>query len=266
MLNVKDIRLSQEELARCIAFARDSAPNQQTIEFGDHETKSRQLNEVARDNLIGKIAEAAFHKMMKANYGLDVALDFNLYPRGRWDAQDAVINGWRIDVKGTRKGGHWMLIEWNKLQFRQKEDKLSHVYVMFSVEWDRSADLPTGRVSYEGAASLNRLRPDCKTTRVLHKGESIPGTHTVLQADNYGIHFRNLYKHLNHLTAYLLEHEPPASLTENYPNPFTGKTTAQVLASAEEKGSYGTLKGTEPGTMQTTAAGAICRLKKFFFG
>ena len=121
MLDVKDIRLTEEELARCIEFSRTSAPNQQAIEFGQHTTKARPSHEIARDNLIGKIAEVAFSKMMKENYGIDIVLDFNYYPRGQWDNQDAVINGWRIDIKGTRKGGHWMLIEWNKLCFRQKD-------------------------------------------------------------------------------------------------------------------------------------------------
>ena len=265
MLNVKDIRLTQDELARCIAFARGSAPNQQKIEFGSHDTKPRALNEVARDNLIGKIAEVAFSKMMKANYGLDIPLDFNFYPRGRWDNQDAVINGWRIDVKGTRKGGHWMLIEWNKLQFRQREDKLSHVYAMFSVEWDRATDLPTGRASYEGAASLAKLRADCETTKVLHKGEPIPGTRTILQADNYGIHFRDLYKHLNHLVAYLLEHNPPLSLTENYPNPFDGQTTAQILAPVRALSTQVTpLLDTEVETKCISSTGVASWLKKFF--
>lgn len=228
MLNVKDIRLTEEELARCIEFSTTSAPNQQAIEFGQHTTKARSSQEIARDNLIGKIAEIAFSKMMKENYGIDVALDFNYYPRGKWDDQDAVINGWRIDIKGTRKGGHWMLIEWNKLNFRQRHNNLSHVYLMFTVDWDRNKDLPTGKVSYEGAVSLEKLRQSCPTTRILRKGDVIPGTNTRLQADNYGIHYRDLYKHLNHLVAYLLEQEPPSTLTADFRNPYTGKTTSEV--------------------------------------
>ena len=230
MLNVKDIRLTEEELARCIEFSTTSAPNQQAIEFGQHTTKARSSQEIARDNLIGKIAEIAFSKMMKENYGIDVALDFNYYPRGKWDDQDAVINGWRIDIKGTRKGGHWMLIEWNKLNFRQRHNNLSHVYLMFTVDWDRNEDLPTGKVSYEGAVSLDKLRHGCPTTRVLRKGDFIPGTNARLQADNYGIHYRDLYKHLNHLVAYLLEREPPSVLTADFQNPYTGKTTTQILS------------------------------------
>lgn len=229
MIDVKNFRLNEEELRKCIEFSNKSAPNQQSIEFGQHTTQARNVREVARDNLIGKIAEVAFSKMMKENYGIEVPLDFNYYPRGQWDDQDTVINGWRIDIKGTRSGGHWMLIEWNKLDFRQRDNNLSHVYMMFSVEWDRNTDQPTGRVSYEGAASLSKLRPDCETTKILHKGDNIPDTRAELQADNYGIHFRNLYKHLNHLVAYLTGGEPPAFLTENFPNPYTGQTTAEIL-------------------------------------
>lgn len=225
MLNVKRIQLSSEELQKCINFSKESAPNQQAIEFGQRTTAARSTQEIARDNLIGKIAEVAFSKMMKENYGIDVPLDFNYYPLGQWDSQDAVINGWRIDVKGTRKGGHWMLIEWNKLNFRQRDNNLSHIYAMFSVDWDRSTDCPTGFVSYEGAVSLGKLRPDCQTTHVLRKGTELPGTHTVLQADNYGIRFKDLYKHLNHLAAYLTKQKPPKSLTEAFQNPYSGETT-----------------------------------------
>ncbi len=138
-----------------------------------------------------------------------------------------------IDVKGTRKGGHWMLIEWNKLNFRQQDNNLSHLYVMFSVDWDRTTDSPIGCASYAGAVSLKKLRPGCQTTHILLKGDTLPGTRTVLQADNYGIQYRGLYKHLNHLVAYLTKQKPPKSLTENFQNPYTGQTTAQILAASK---------------------------------
>ena len=65
---------------RCVEFSKRSAPNQQAIEFGQHTTKACSESEIARDNLIGKIAEVAFSKMMKENYSIDVPLDFNYYP------------------------------------------------------------------------------------------------------------------------------------------------------------------------------------------
>lgn len=228
MVDVKNIVLTDDELAKCREFADKSAPNQQSVEFGQHSTQARSGKEIARDNLIGKIAETAFSKMMKENYDIDVPLDFNYYPRGQWDEQDAVLNGWRIDVKGTRQGGRWLLIEWNKLKFRQIDDNLSHVFVMFSVGWDRNTDTPTGTACYEGAVSLDRLNVHTPTTRVLRKGDFLPGTRMMLQADNYGIRFHDLNSDLDTFVKYLTENTPPERLTENYVNPYSGKTTAQI--------------------------------------
>lgn len=229
MVNVFHIVLTDAEMDKCREFSRISAASQQAIEFGQHTTKARPEKEIARDSLIGKMAEVAFSKMMKENYGIDVPLDFNYYPRGQWDGQDAEINGWRIDVKGTRSGGRWMLIEWNKLDFRQRDNNLSHLFVMFTVDWDRSADQPTGEVSYQGAASLAKLKESVPTTVVLRKGAVIPGTQTHLQADNYGIRFGDLYKHLNHLVKFLLKAPTEQSLTDNYKNPYTGEKTREII-------------------------------------
>ena len=105
------IELTKEELNKCIDFSYKCAKNQQSIEFGQSDTDPRSTDEVGRDNLIGKIAEVAFAKMLLRDFNLAVELDFEYYPRGEWDGQDTVINGWEIDVKGTRQGGKWMLIE-----------------------------------------------------------------------------------------------------------------------------------------------------------
>lgn len=233
MIDVRSIILTEEEMQQCRQFSNTSASSQQAIEFGQHTTKARSEREIARDNLIGKIAEVAFSKMMKENYGIDVPLDFNYYPRGQWDSQDAEINGWRIDIKATREGGRWMLIEWNKLVFRQRDNNLSHVYLMFTVGWDRQKDQPTGKAAYRGAVSLNKLKSTCPTTVVLRKGDILPGTNTVLQADNFAIRYSDLYKHLNHLVEYFKEAPPPASLTDAFRNPYTGETTLELLGKDE---------------------------------
>lgn len=203
------IWLTEEELGRCGEFSLRCAEQQQQIEFGQSDTAPRGVAEIGRDNLIGKIAEVAFAKMLRERYGLAVELDFNYYPRGVWDDQDTVINGWQIDVKGTRQGGRWMLIEWSKLRFRQKEGKLSHLYVMASVLWDRDRDVPTGGVDLVGAASFQRLRPGREGTVVLRKHDCIPGTRTHLQADNYGIRFDDLEGDWDKLLHYIRNHRPP---------------------------------------------------------
>lgn len=162
-------------------------------------------------------------------------LDFNYYPRGQWDNQDAEINEWRIDVKGTRSGGRWMLIEWNKLNFRQRDNNLFHLFVMFTVDWDRNSNQPIGRVSRRGAVSLAGLKDGVPTTVTLRKGSVLPGTKTHLQADNFGIQFKDLYKHLNHMVEYLLASPPPQSMTDNFKNPHTGETTLEVFGETNTK-------------------------------
>lgn len=109
------ITLSEEQLKMCLESSSKCAENQQQVEFGQSDTVPRSIKEIGRDNLIGKIAEVAFAEMLKTHYGIVVPLDSEYYPRGEWDGQDTIINGWRIDVKGTRQGGKWMLIEWSKL-------------------------------------------------------------------------------------------------------------------------------------------------------
>ena len=177
---------------------------------------------------------------MRENYGIEVPLDFNYYPRGQWDEEDSIINGWRIDIKGTRRGGRWMLIEWNKLNFRQRDNNLSHIFMMFTVDWDRDRDQPTGLVIYEGAASLSKFTPDCDTTLVLKKGDPLPGTGTHLQADNYGIKFRDLNSNLDEVVAYVQKQSPPAWITDNFRNPYTGQTTREMLGLGATKPVPGT--------------------------
>ena len=52
-----------------------SAPTQQNVEFGQDDIAARPVAEVSRDTLIGKIAEVAFSKLMRENYGIIIDLD-----------------------------------------------------------------------------------------------------------------------------------------------------------------------------------------------
>lgn len=218
------IELTKAEIDLCEEFAHKCAENQQEIEFGESDTVPRSKKEIARDNLIGKIAEVAFEKMLLNNYNLHIQLDFKYYPRGKWDSQDAVINDWKIDVKGTRQGGKWMLVEWGKINFRQKDKDLSHLFVMASVFWDRVNDIPTGKVNLIGYASILKLQDGISTTQILRKGSLLPETRNpvALQADNFGIKFEDLESNWDFVINYILNHKPPT--LDDYPNPYTGKT------------------------------------------
>lgn len=213
------ISLSEEQMQMCYGFSIKCAENQQKIEFGQSDTVPRSLEEIGRDNLIGKIAEVAFAEMLKNSFNIVISLDFEYYPRGKWDGQDTIINGWRIDVKGTREGGKWMLIEWSKLSFRQKDKDLPHMFVMASVKWDRDTNTPTGEVVLKGSASINKLRPGSSKTKILMKGDYIPKTNTQLQADNFAIHFNDLNHDWDLVINYILNNKPPD--LEDYPDPYT---------------------------------------------
>jgi hypothetical protein len=163
------IHLSPEELNRCREFSYECAKHQQQIEFGQSDTVARGVREISRDNFIGKIAEVAFSKMMANSFNIIVPLDFNYYPRGKWD---------------------------------------------------READAPTGIVNLVGSASIMKLKHGISTTRVLWKGECIPGTRTPLQADNFAISFNDLESDWVMVIKYILENEPPP--LDTYPNTYSG--------------------------------------------
>lgn len=226
---VVDIILTDDELKKCLEFSIKCAENQQNIEFGQSDTKPRAVAEIGRDNYIGKIAEVAFAKMLYNEFGISIDLDFEYYPRGGWDAQDTIINGWKIDVKGTRQGGRWMLIEWSKIDFRQRDKDLPHLFVMASVCWDRDKDAPTGKVKMVGCASIMKLKNDVPNTEILKKGDLLPSTRNPvhLQADNFGIKFSYLEKDWEFVINYLLKNNPPK--LDDYPNPYTGETYRELF-------------------------------------
>ena len=148
------IELTREEMEKCIS--KKSAESQQPIEFGQHDTLPRDTAEIARDNLIGKMAELAVSRKLRELFGLHIPIDYEIYPRGEWDDCDISINGWNIDIKSTRIG-HWLLFEWHKLRIRAPQNKLPHAVFMCKTPWDMDNDLPLGSVEIIGTVSLHRL-------------------------------------------------------------------------------------------------------------
>lgn len=209
------IYLTEAQIAKCEEFSRECAKQQQQIEFGQSDTKKRSIQEIFRDNMIGKIAEVAVANFIETKYDISIELDFNYYPRLVWDDEDTVINGWKIDIKGTRQGGKWMLIEWSKLSFRKAEKNLPHLFFMLSVGWDRKNDKPTGFADLEGYFPTRRLIIGEKNVSILKKGTFIPNTLCQLQADNFGVPFINLYQNWDELVD-AIERKEPYKLDDYY--------------------------------------------------
>jgi len=189
----KRIKLSNAEIEKCRIFANKAAKHQQLFEFGQHDTNERSYKEASRDILIGKMAEVAVAKMLLTDYKLKIDLDFDIYPRGTWDSNDLVINGWAIDVKSTRIG-NWFLIEWNKLHFRSVGKELPDAFIPCRTGWNMDCDEPEGWVEIEGLVKTEEIIGGCSKVRFLKKGSKLPDTtgNFWLQADNYGIKFTDV--------------------------------------------------------------------------
>ena len=207
----KKVKLSGIEIARCIEFCRQSAETQQAIEFGQRDTAPRDINEIAKDNFIGKLAEMAVVDMLRFDYGIHVSVNWEIYGIGEGDDCDMIIgNGWKVDVKST-KTGNWLLFDADKLKMRknQKYNNLPDAIFMCRTLWDFENDRPTGEVELIGAVSLKSLLdPNCNVHR-FQKGDLLPGTNTKLQADNYGIRFDDLDHNWGKNIKHMMENYPP---------------------------------------------------------
>lgn len=177
--------LTESEYKRCEDFALESAKSQQRIEFGNSQTKERSVEDIAKDTIVGKMAEVAVVKFLREQYGLHLPVNYEVYPRGEWDDEDVVVNGRTIDIKATRKGKN-LLVEKSKMLFRLKQDRVPNIIVACKIKEERKVELV-------GAISTWRMvRPDGDKILFLRKGEYIPGTKFKLKADNYAVSFENL--------------------------------------------------------------------------
>ncbi len=210
MENYKTVILPAEEMAKCIEFSKKSAESQQAIEFGQRDTKPRNTSEIARDNLIGKMAEAAVSRMLREEFGIHYPVNFDIYPRGEWDDCDVQIKAWNIDIKSTRTG-QWLLFEVDKLKMRQNQtiNNLPDSIFMCRTPWNRDTDTPKGTVELVGAISLQTLLSDNSIVKRLRKGDYIPKTKTKLQADNYAVNFSDLNHDWKVIINYMLKNSPP---------------------------------------------------------
>lgn len=211
---VKTISLSEYDMRRCTDFALESAKTQQDIEFGQRDAAPRGKGEIARDNMIGKMAEVAVTRMLLEDFGLHYVVNFDIYPHGEWDDFDVQINGWNVDVKSTR-AGKWLLFEVDKLRMRrnQRHNNLPDAIFMCRTPWDKAEDKPLGTVELIGAVSLDSLLTGRSGARRFGKGECIPNTGVRLQAENYGVHFNDINKNWGSIIPYMLDNSPPNAST-----------------------------------------------------
>ncbi len=209
MSNYTVITLTPDEMQKCIEFSQKSAETQQDIEFGQKDTKPRPTKEIARDNLIGKMAEVAVLRMLREKYGIHYPVNYEIYPRGEWDDCDVKIGGWSIDIKSTRIG-KWLLFETNKLKMRQSQ-KINNLdaLIMCKTPWNMDKDEPIGTVELIGLISMRKLLSSDPKVKHLKKGDFIPNTKSKLQAENLAVAFDDLEHNWDMMIDYMTKNPPP---------------------------------------------------------
>ena len=169
--------LSVEELEKCESFSNNSAKSQREYRSGGSLLRLTKM--ISQDTLRGKVAELIVKKFLEQDFfGFKkIKLDFDIYPRGKWDKSDIDINGFSISIKSSKSFAKWLLVEKKDLE----RGDLYDFYIMVLV--DKS--FASGKV--KGFVSKNKIAKIEGKTLLLKKGEFIPGTSTVLDADNHGI-------------------------------------------------------------------------------
>lgn len=183
---MENIQLTDYEYTLCVLFSEESARSQQKIVFGNHKTNERSNRRVREDTLCGKLAEVAIAKWLRENYKLHLPVNYEVYPRGEWDDEDIIVNGKTIDIKATQNG-RFLLLEENKVNFRQKQGKLPDMFIMCRTEIEKRT------VDIVGCISSKRLvSPENDKVKRLREGDLIPGTQVKIQTNNYCVAFSDL--------------------------------------------------------------------------
>ena len=189
--------IPKEKIEECWAFSRESAKSQQSFEFGVENSHHRPTDEIARDNMIGKLGEVAVQQLL-SEFDIDVSLDMSIYEVGEWDRCDIEYRGWMLDVKCTQRGFNF-LIEWNKLQFRADAHELPHFFVATRLSKDTSitfdgATSDCVKVDVIGYIDVRELAETNESIHVLKPGDCIPDTSTKVTAKNFCIPFSDNLK------------------------------------------------------------------------
>ena len=124
------IELTHEELNKCREFAYKSAQNQQSVEFGQSDTRPRSASEIGCDNSIGKIAEVAFAKMMLQEFGIKIELDFEYYPRGEWTIRIPLLTIGKSMLKGHIRAENGCLLNGTRSIFARRI-KTCHICLLW---------------------------------------------------------------------------------------------------------------------------------------
>jgi len=177
------IFLDKEEIEKCREFAVESSKTQRPYRSGG--SLIRSLGIVTADTFRGKLGEVVCKKFLEQNplnvKGME--LDFDIYPRGKWDVADIVIGDKRMAIKSVKHFSSWLLIESKDIL----RGDIYDYYILILVNKEMNGGIVAGYATKEEI-----LNGDQHTLK-LKKGELIPGTSTELDADNHARHKKYLH-------------------------------------------------------------------------
>lgn len=112
------------DIKRCFSFSRTilGKEAQSSRDFG---STRRGMVDATADTVEGKLAELVFQRFLQRSFGVEIEVDFEIYPGQRavdfgQDAEKVsqsgrtMLNPCRVDVKATRAYSKWLLVEGHK--------------------------------------------------------------------------------------------------------------------------------------------------------
>lgn len=178
-----EIFLEEVEIEKCRTFATDSAKTQRPYRSGG--SHIRGLNMIIQDTFRGKLSEVVCKKFLeqKPLNVRGIQLDFDIYPRGKWDVADIVIGDKKVGVKSAKHFSSWLLLESKDIL----RGEVSDYYILILI----NREMDGGIIA--GYATMKEIVNGDQHTLQLKKGEYIPGTSTKLDADNHARHRKHLH-------------------------------------------------------------------------
>jgi hypothetical protein len=177
------ITLTSEEVDICKKFAEDSSKTQREHRSGGK--MLRNIGQIYYDTFRGKVGEVIIKKFLEQEpfHVKKINLDFDIYPRGKWDSSDIDINNIKISIKSSKHFARWLLLESKDINRGNVYD----YYILVLIENDFKAG------TVKGFAKKMEITEENDKTFILEQGDLIPNTQTRLDAKNHARHSKNLH-------------------------------------------------------------------------
>ena len=170
---MKRFNLTDEEITQCKKFAEEVWKTQKEHRSGGSIIRTQ--NQMMNDIQLGKVGEIIVKKFLFEEYGITINLDFDVYPRGKWDDGDFILNDKKFSIKSSKSYAKWILLESEDI----KRGYLFDYYIFVSVD----KNLGGGEV--RGYATKNEVLNFQQLKKGTYLPDVKPTPTSILDADNH---------------------------------------------------------------------------------